>query len=236
MKRAALLLALAAAPGLAAAPTHRTGAHRPAAPAARDWSRTVAATPEGGFRMGNPSAPVKLVEYGSLTCPHCAAFAHDGVPQLLARYVRTGKVSWEFRNFVLNGIDITASLLARCAGPRGFFPMADTLYATQPKWMGRIIGLPQAEKDKLATLPDAARLVRLAEVGGFPQVAARYGVPAPRARQCLTDPAGFERLGKMHAAGQALGVPGTPTFFVNGTMVDGIEWAQVEPALRRAGA
>jgi protein-disulfide isomerase len=195
----------------------------------------VVATPEGGFRMGNPAAPIKLIEYGSLTCPHCAAFSKEGTPQLVARYVRTGKVSYEFRNFILNGIDVTASLLARCAGPRAFFPMAETLYATQPQWVGRISGLPQAEKDKLKSMSDAARLVALAQAGGLTQLAGRYGVAPARARQCLADPAGLQRLAKMYEAGQALGVPGTPTFFVNGTMVDGIEWGNVEPALRRAG-
>jgi protein-disulfide isomerase len=150
--------------------------------------------------------------------------------------VKTGKVSYEFRNFILNGPDVSASLLARCAGPGGFFGMAETLYATQPQWLGRIGALPQAEKDRIKTLDQGARLVRMAEAAGLIQVAARYGIPAARARQCLTDPAGFEKLGNMYVAGQALGVPGTPTFFVNGAKVEGIEWGDVEPALRRAGA
>jgi protein-disulfide isomerase len=233
--RAAGLLLLGAALA-AAAPAPRAPVRHPSPAVARDWSRTVVATPEGGFRMGNPAAPVKLVEYGSLTCPHCRAFAEEGTPRLIAGYVRTGKVSYEFRNFILNGPDISASLLARCAGPRGFFGMAEMLYATQPQWLGRISALPQAEKVRIGGMSQTARLVRIAEVTGLIQVAARYGVPAARARQCLADPAGFEKLGKMFEAGQALGVPGTPTFFVNGAKVDGIEWAQVEPALRQAGA
>lgn len=239
MRRALLLLALAAVPAVAvaAAPAHRPAAapHR-AAPAVQDWSRTIVATPEGGFRMGNPAARVKLIEYGSLTCPHCAAFSHEGVPRLIAGYVRSGKVSWEFRNYVLNGIDVTASLLTRCAGARGFFPMAETLFATQPQWIGRISNLSQAEKDRLKALPDNARIASLAQTAGLTQLAARYGVPAARAKQCLADPAGFDRLGKIHQAGEALGVTGTPTFFVNNIMVQGIEWAEVEPALRTAGA
>ena len=68
-------------------------------PAPRDWSRTVAATPEGGFRMGNPNAKVKLVEYGSLACPHCRHFEETGYKPLVQQYVRTGRVSYEFRNF-----------------------------------------------------------------------------------------------------------------------------------------
>ncbi|MFL6763858.1 MAG: thioredoxin domain-containing protein, partial [Sphingomicrobium sp.] len=70
-------------------------------PAVRvDWTRAVAATPEGGFRMGNPAAPVKLVEYGSLACPHCRHFEATGYKPLIQNYVRTGRVSYEFRNFL----------------------------------------------------------------------------------------------------------------------------------------
>jgi len=227
-KAALLLAALALAAPAAAAPVHR------AAPAARDWARTVVATPEGGFRMGNPAAPVKLVEYGSLTCPHCRAFAQEGTPKLIAGYVRTGKVSYEYRNYILNGVDVTASLLARCAGPGGFFPMAETLYATQPQWIDRIVKMPQAQKDALKALPEGQRLVRLGEIGGLIQVAARFGVAPARSRSCLANPAGLDRLGKMTQAATALGVTGTPTFFLNGGMLDVNEWAAVEPLIRQA--
>ena len=83
----------------------------PAAPAkkaaaASDWTKTVTVTPDGGYRMGNPAAPVKLVEYGSLTCGACGRFAQEGVPQLVSKYVRTGRVSFEFRNYVRDPADI----------------------------------------------------------------------------------------------------------------------------------
>src|SRR3954469_1746838 len=141
MKALALLAAAALAFPAAAAPVHHRAAPARHAASARDWSRVVVATPEGGFRMGNPAARVKLLEYGSLTCPHCAAFAREGEAALVQNYVRTGRVSYEYRNYILNGIDIVASLLARCSGPSGFFPMAQNLYATQQQWIGRITGL-----------------------------------------------------------------------------------------------
>ena len=230
LKAVAVAIALTTAfIGTAAAPA--TAANRPAA---TDWSRTVVQTPEGGFRMGNPAAPVKLVEYGSLTCPHCQAFAQDGTPKLVADYVKTGKVSYEFRNYVLNGIDVTASLLARCSGPRGFFGMADTLYATQPQWVQRITKMPQAQKDELKALPEGQRLVRLGELAGLLPVAARFGVTQAKGRQCLADPAGLDRLNKIAEAAQAVGVEGTPTFFLNDRMLDVIEWSGVEPLIRQA--
>ncbi|HEX8262031.1 MAG TPA: thioredoxin domain-containing protein, partial [Allosphingosinicella sp.] len=147
MRSAALALALAglaaAAPNAAAAPA------RKAAPTAVDWGRTVVATPEGGFRMGNPNARVKLVEYGSLTCGHCAAFSRQGMAPLVATYVKSGRVSYEYRNFILNGLDVAASLVARCGGPARFFPVADKFYATQPQWMGRVSALTAAQKAQL---------------------------------------------------------------------------------------
>ncbi len=81
----------------------------------------MARTPEGGFRMGNPAASVKLIEYFSTTCPHCAHFAAEGTPVLVRNYVRTGRVSLEYRNYVLNGLDVAASFISRCAAPRGLF-------------------------------------------------------------------------------------------------------------------
>jgi protein-disulfide isomerase len=202
---------------------------------APDWSKVVSTTPEGGFRMGKATAPVKLVEYGSLTCSHCADFARDGVPPLIANYVKTGKVSYEYRNYVLNGIDVTASLLTRCAGPKGFFGMAETLYSTQASWMGKVTALPTAEKDKLKALPEGDRLDRIAEIAGLIEVAGRYGVPAPRAHACAKDQAAFDRLGTMAEAAEALGVQGTPTFLLNGQNVGTQNWQTLEPMLQRAG-
>jgi protein-disulfide isomerase len=201
---------------------------------APDWTRTVVATADGGFRMGNPDARVKLVEYGSLTCPHCRHFAVAAMVPLKA-YVRSGKVSFEYRNYVLNGIDVAATLVARCGGPARFFPVVDKLYATQADWVAKISGLPEAEKDKIRALSDGQRLVRLAEVGGIQKLAEAHGLPAAQANKCLADPAGMDRLGSIHEAAQALGVQGTPTFFVNGAKVDAGDWPSLEPHLKRAG-
>jgi protein-disulfide isomerase len=201
------------------------------AQAARDWSRTVVATPEGGFRMGNPAAKVKLVEYGSLTCPHCAAFSGAAkVP--LAAYVRSGKVSYEFRNYVLNGIDVAATLVARCGGPATFFRLTESLYATQPQWVGKISGLSQAEKDRLKALPEGERLGRLADIGGITQLAAQAGVTPARAKQCLADPAGLNTLDRLVTAAQEKGVSGTPTFFFNGANIGTHSWESLAPIIR----
>ncbi len=225
---AAALIAVAA-PAAAAAPA------RAAAPAkAVDWSSRVVATPEGGFRMGNPDAPVKVVEYGSLTCSHCAAFSQAAKAPLRAK-VRTGKVSFEFRNFILNGIDVTATLLARCNGATSFFPLAEAMFATQPQWVGKISGLPEAQKNQLRSLTEGQRLGRLADIGGLTQMAAQAGVTPQRGKACLADSAALERLGRMAEAADAAGVHGTPTFFINGRNVGVQDWPGLEALIRQAG-
>jgi protein-disulfide isomerase len=231
MKASSFLLMLASAvavPAVAAAPAGK------AAPARGDWARTVAPTPEGGFRMGNPAAKVKLVEYGSLTCGHCATFAKTGMAPLVSGYVRTGKVSYEYRNFILNGLDVAATLVARCGGASRFFPVADALYASQDQWKDRVKNLTEAQKQALNALPEDQRLGRLAELAGIPQIAARHGLAPASAKRCLTDRAAFDGLGKTNEAAGKLGVEGTPTFFLNGANVGPHSWESLEPILREA--
>jgi protein-disulfide isomerase len=231
--RPALYWALAALAGAVAAPAGSAPARR-AAPAAADWARTVVATPEGGFRMGNPAAKVKLVEYGSLTCGHCANFAKAGMGSLVGTYVRSGKVSYEYRSFILNGLDVAATLVARCGGPGRFFPVADKLFATQGQWMGRVTDLTEAQKAQLNALPENQRLGRMAEFAGIPRIAAQHGIAPGQARRCLSDQAALDRLAGMAEAAQAQGIPGTPTFFLNGSNIGTHSWATLEPILREA--
>jgi len=200
---------------------------------ASDWTRTVVVTPDGGFRMGNPMAKVRLIEYGSLTCPRCRQFAETGNAPLIA-YVKSGKVSFEYRNYVLNSIDIAASLVARCGGTQRFFPIVDKLYATQPDWVGKIVNLSSAEKQRLTELADGPRMVRLAEVGGIKSLAATHGLPAAQADKCLADTAAMSRLEQMVEKGRSFGVEGTPTFFVNGIKVNASDWPSLEPFIKRA--
>lgn len=213
----------------------------PAAPAAaavrsavlKDWTRAVVETPAGGFRMGNPAAKVKLIEYGSLTCPHCAHFAAEGTTGVRT-LVKSGRVSFEFRNFVLNGPDVAATLLARCGGARTFFPAVDAMYASQRLWVGAIAGLDTEQKAEIEALPVKQRIVRLAAAGALPQLAAKAGVPAAKAEQCLTDEAAMAAIEKLNADGRKLGVTGTPTFFINGRKSSAITWADLEPDIRSA--
>ncbi|MGZ2412685.1 protein-disulfide isomerase [Sphingomonas sp. F9_3S_D5_B_2] len=219
------------APALCLAPI--AGAAVKPAPA-RDWSRTVAATAEGGIRLGNPAARVKVVEYGSLMCPHCRHFEQTGFKPLVQGYVRKGQVSFEFRNLLLNAPDISATLLTRCAGAAKFFPMADVVYATQPQWQKRIADLSEADNSALQAMTDQQRIVRYAQVTGLVSVAARFGVTTARARQCLNDPKALQQLLDVTKRASDNGVHHTPTFLINGKVSDAATWEQLEPELKTA--
>ena len=229
MKFAVTLIALVALPLSGAAVAAKTPTK---APVTHDWTRTVVATPEGGFRMGNPAAPVKLVEYGSLACPHCRHFEETGYKPLLQRYVRSGQVSYEFRNLLINGPDMSISLLAHCAGPTKFFPMSELVYATQEQWQKKIEGMDESSLDKLT---DQQRIIRYAEVGGMAQIAGRFGVTPARAKQCLADPKGLERLINMTKTAMDNGIGHTPTFIINGKVTDASTWEALEPLIKQAG-
>ena len=237
MKRLIALAALVALPLVPAAAATKA-APKPAA--ARDWSRSVVVTPEGGFRMGNPAAKVKVVEYGSLACPHCRHFEETGYKSLVQKYVRTGQVSYEFRNLLLNGPDIAVSLITRCSGPAHFFPMSEAVYASQAQWAGKIqqaVGaLSDAQKAEMEKMTDQQRIIKYAELGDLAQLGARFGVTPARAQQCLSDPDALRRLIGMTEAANKAGVDHTPTFFINGKTTDAAAWEQLEPLIKQAGA
>jgi protein-disulfide isomerase len=229
MTRLAALLLLAAA----LAPSATIGAAAAEAAAKQDWSKTVVAT-EGGFRMGNPKAPIKLVEYGSLACPHCRHFEETGYKPLIQSYVRPGRVSYEYRNLLISGPDISISLLAHCSGAGKFFAMSQYVYATQPQWEKKFEEMSDADKAGLEKMTNEQRVVRYAEIGGLIPIAGRFGVTPARARQCLSDPKGLKRLLDMTQQAQANGVDHTPTFLIGGKQLDAATWDKLEPELKAA--
>ena len=200
-----------------------------------DWTEVVSATPEGGFRMGNPDAPVKLVEYASPTCPYCAAFAREGVPTLRDRYVRSGQVSWEFRTYMNHPTDPGISLLLHCRGAGPFFQLAEQLYATQDAWVARLQALPPAEQQRIQSAPPAQAAAELMRAAGLDEFFRQRGMPQSRIDSCLADQAGLARLAEINARGERDGITGTPNFLINGVLVAGASsWAQLEPRLQEA--
>jgi protein-disulfide isomerase len=200
-----------------------------------DWTQMVVKTPEGGFRMGNPNAPVKLVEYGSLSCPHCAEFEEQGGPQLRDKYVKSGQVSWEFRTYLLFGPDAGISALLHCQGESAFFPMVEQLYADQRNWATRLQSMPPEQMQQIQNLPARQAAPAMLRASGVDEFFRQRGMPASRIQSCLADPAVLDQVAAITKRGNDEGVNGTPSFFINGKFAeDTAGWAPLEPQLRAA--
>ena len=206
------------------------------APNNGDWSSIVTKTPEGGFLMGNPNAKVKLVEFGSMTCPHCAEFDHQGAKVLIDNYVKKGLVSWEFRNYVRDPFDMAATLLARCSGESGFFGLTRNLFADQRDWVGKLQSAEPATLQSLQNMPPAQQFTTIADLAGLKQYASMRGVPKAKAEQCLSNEAEINQLVQMNSdAATTYNIPGTPSFLINGTLADQTAtWEALEPKLKEA--
>jgi protein-disulfide isomerase len=157
---ASLVLTLAACGGGGGANNAMPVASAPianiAAPNGGDWTQTVSAT-ERGFLMGNPNAPVKLVEYASITCPHCAEFTNDGGAEGIQSYVRSGRVSWEYRPYMIFPTDPGLFALLRCQGAGTFFPLTEQLYADQRNWAVRGQTYLEANRAAVEAMNDQTR-------------------------------------------------------------------------------
>jgi len=206
------------------------------APNGGDWTQIVSQTPQGGFMMGNPNAPVKLVEFASFTCGHCATFSEEGTPALVDKYVKTGQVSFELRNFVRDTADLAAALLSRCSGPGPYFQLTDQLFAAQQEWMGKLQTMPPALQQQLQTLPPEQVAGALAEQAGLVQFVRVRGIPAEKANACLSNQAEIQKLVEMNStAANQYRIPGTPSFLINNQLVeDASDWQALEPKLRAA--
>jgi protein-disulfide isomerase len=204
------------------------------APNGGDWSQTVVQTPEGGFMMGNPNAPVKLVEFASMTCPACAKFS-EASPALVNNYVKTGRVSYELRNYVRDPIDLAASLLARCGGPTPFFKLTDQMFASQKEFFDGLQSMSPAEQQQLQTLPPQQVVPLIGQKTGLVQFAQMRGIPPEKAQQCLADQNEIQRLVDMTNQANQLQVQGTPSFLINGELLQNAAgWEALEPELKKA--
>ena len=242
MKRVLTMVAVSALAVLAAcdkkadttatATTTTTAASTPV-PGGKNWLEEMVATPEGGYRMGNPDAKVKLVEYASLTCPHCRDFKDESDADLHAKYIATGRISYEYRNFLLNGPDMAASVLARCEGPRQFFNLMNAFYATQAQWTEPFMKITPEDQKRLAALPESQQVPTFAKMGGLDTFMRARGMTSAQFDKCVSDPAAVKKLTDIRDnATNTLGVNGTPTFFINGVKQEGVNtWPQLEPKL-----
>jgi protein-disulfide isomerase len=248
MKRSAFLACAVATLALASCNKNKEQAGTPATndtvkitqatpPPGGTWSDVVNET-AAGYMMGNPNAKVKLVEIGSLSCPHCKAFDDEGVPTLIQKYVKSGQVSWEFRPYVIHGaIDMATNLVLRCGGLKTFFPMTQALYKDQATWMAKVEAVPQDKVSQIQNLPTNQVFVEMAKLMGLQDWAAARGLPQAKSNQCLGDEKRIDQEVQLTSdvTSQFPDFAGTPSFIINGKLLDKTaSWEALKPQLDEA--
>jgi protein-disulfide isomerase len=156
------------------------------------------AGPDGDVMIGSDKAPVTIIEYASMTCPHCAHFSETTFPELKKRYIDTGKVRFTLRSFPLDALAAAGFIVARCGGTDKYMTIAETLFAKQAEWV---------VKEPLAPLKEIAK---------------QFGITEDTFNQCLANQKMLDAIQTVrdHAV-EKLGVNSTPTFFINGKKMIG---------------
>jgi protein-disulfide isomerase len=207
----------------------------PAQKRAIDWSATARPLPSGAYLVGNPAARVKLVEYASYTCSHCAHFAVESKPVLKGSMIRSGSTSMELRHLIRDALDLSAVVVARCAGPAGFARTSDAIFAAQDRWLPQGAQYDAANAAQAQGQPLPARLRALADGAGLSAIGRANGVTDARLNACFADRAAIDRVIAASDARPAT-IRSTPTFFIDGRQAAAADWARLEPLLRAAGA
>jgi protein-disulfide isomerase len=154
--------------------------------------------PLGDEIQGQADAPVTIVEYASMTCPHCSHFHETTYPEMKKKYIDTGKVRFIFREFPLDPLAAAAAMLARCAGKDKYFPLVDAFFAQQKDW---VVQKPLQP------------MFAIAKQAGFTQQSFD---------ECLANQQLLNNLEEQRTrAAQKFNVNSTPTFFINGKTVRG---------------
>lgn len=206
------------------------------APDGGSWVNTVTVSESDGYIVGNPDAPIKLIEYASHTCGGCAAFSTEAVEPLKSTYVSTGVVSYELRNLVRDPVDLTIATLVRCGSPESMQPLSDQAWTNFDEVMANVQAGAQ-QLQSLESLPMEERFVAIAQATGLIDFFAARGLSADQARTCLTDSAKIEAISERSAKQtEELGINSTPSFLLNGQNIGNQSWTSLEPMLQRAGA
>lgn len=208
-----------------------------APPAGKTWADVVTRTAEGGYVMGNPEAPIKMVEFGALSCSHCAEFAEKSAVELRDSFVASGRVSYELRLFMLNALDMPAALLVTCGAPEAVPGLSEQFWAWQPNMFENLQKAGDAQMQAIQAQKPPASFASLAQVSGMTQFITSRGIAAPQAAACLADTKKATELAQQsQTAGAKYEITGTPTFMINGEKVTGNTWAEIKTHLENRGA
>lgn len=202
----------------------------PAAPP-KAWKDHVTLLPNGAYLIGNPKAKHRLVEYISYTCSHCADFVANATEPLNRKWVNTGFMAIEIRNWVRDRYDITAALLARCGGQSHFLKNHHTIFAAYQPWVARVNNYEAISHIIPGPSDETERLKDIALQTGLLALMEKKGIAETQSLACLADRKALNIILMMTQRGNELGVRGTPSFLIDGVRNNAHDWYYLRPLL-----
>ena len=197
-----------------------------------NWNARVEVTPSGSHVLGNPVAQLKLSEYISYTCPHCAHFDEEATDRLRIYGIAQGKLSVEVRHLVRDPIDLTVAMLTNCGPPARFFANHTTFLRSQTQWMALANRATAAQQARWTTGTQKSRLQSIATDFGFFAIMAQRGYDRMTVERCLADQVMAKKLADQTAAATQLGGEGTPSFLLDGALLAGThDWTSLKAQL-----
>ena len=197
-----------------------------------NWNVRVEVTPSGSHVLGNPAAALKLSEFISYTCSHCANFDREASDRLRIYGIAQGKLSVEVRHLVRDPIDLTVAMLTNCGPPARFFANHTAFLRSQSQWMATANSATEAQQARWTAGTQKSRLQSIATDFGFFTIMEQRGYDRMTVERCLADPVMAQKLAAQTSEASRLGVEGTPSFLLNGALLAGThDWASLKAQL-----
>lgn len=196
-----------------------------------NWQTTIART-DRGHLIGNPQADTRLIEFISYTCPHCSDFAARGEPALEIVLLMPGKMAVEVRPVIRNALDLTVSLLAQCGDPAGFKSRHQALMLAQADWLGKARAAPESQR-AIWLRGDKSGRMNAASALGLTNMLVQRGQSQSELDACIMNDAAAQKLiANGRADFDEFGVPGTPSFALDGKLLKDVSsWETLYPVL-----
>ena len=203
--------------------------------AAKDWNAVQSVSPKG-HKVGNPDAKAKLIQFVSYTCIHCAHFEQASDAPLRAGFIMEGKTEVEVRHVIRNPIDLAAALSTECGKPTNFFANHRAMMFTHDSWMAKAQAANKAQQNRWFTGTLGSRMQAIAGDLGFYAIMEKRGVDRVALDRCLADEAKARLITANAQANSAeFGYTGTPSFALNGKLLDNVhDWPSLQVALTAA--
>ncbi len=216
---------------LAAVSLFAAGAAKPTT----NWNTAVAVTPAGSHIVGNPDAQIKLAEFVSYTCSHCAHFEIEADGPMRLTYLREGKLSIEVRHMLRDPIDLTVAMLTNCGTKDKFFINHSMFIRSHDKWMKVLTASTPAQRSRWQSGDLSTRSRAIASDFRFYDMMATRGYDRTTLDRCLSDTAMAQKLAAQTQQASELGVTGTPSFALNGVLLENTHsWTALRPQIEAA--